>query len=103
MDTEIFLPTNINGNISRIRQLVERRVNQTFARFKDRVTSVKVRFSDENGPRGGEDTKVSVQITTDSGVLIASHLDSKPAKAVSITLKKARQNLIEKIRKKRGR
>jgi ribosome-associated translation inhibitor RaiA len=103
MQTQVFLPSNIQGNLDRIRRIVERRVNHVFSKFKKRIKSVKVRFSDQNGPRGGEDTKVSVEVSSDSGVLLASHLDSKPAKAVSITLRKARQSLIEKIRKRRGR
>ena len=103
MITEVYLPNNIDGNLNKIRSLVKRKILNTFDRFKERIRMIKVTFSDENGPKGGQDTRCSIHILSDSGDLLTSHKDSNPGKAVSLTIKKARQSLIESIRRKRGR
>jgi ribosome-associated translation inhibitor RaiA len=42
---------------------IERRVRFAFDRFADRLVRVGVRFTDVNGPRGGEDKVCTVAVT----------------------------------------
>ena len=45
------------------REIVERRLGFALGRFGDRVRRVSVRFTDENGPRGGVDTTCRIVAT----------------------------------------
>lgn len=46
-----------------MRERVERRVHFAFDRFADRLARIGVRFTDLNGPRGGEDKACTIAVT----------------------------------------
>lgn len=45
-----------------LRQHATRRVTFALARFDDRVTGVSLRFTDDNGPRGGVDKRCVLRV-----------------------------------------
>lgn len=54
MNIEIRTDKNIQ-NSERLISYVRDELNQEFQRYSEKITSISVHFSDENGPKGGED------------------------------------------------
>jgi ribosome-associated translation inhibitor RaiA len=50
------------GDDRALRTLIAGKVTSTLARLRVKATNVRVQFSDENGPKGGVDTRCSLTI-----------------------------------------
>ena len=50
------------GDDRALRTYIEEKVTNTLARLRVKATNVRIQFSDENGPKGGVDTRCSVTI-----------------------------------------
>ena len=59
----VFIETSC-PQASELRDVAARRVNFVLRRLHWLVTTVRVRFADENGPRGGVDKRCRIEVAT---------------------------------------
>lgn len=76
------------------------RITKTLARLAHRVTSVDVRLTDENGPRGGIDKQCRVSVAASGlGLVTTSAKHENPRVAVRLATDRARRTLLTKLKR----
>ena len=69
---------------------LEERVRSKLRRFKGRVTGVEVHIGDANGPKRGQDKKVSIEVRVNGHEPVAVHADAdRVDNAVALAADKA--------------
>lgn len=77
---------------------IERRLHFALNRLEDRVTSVTVRCSDINGPKGGLDKRCAIELRgPEVGVLVVEALDSDWRRAVDQAVTLANRALVRAL------
>jgi len=90
--------TEIYARLDRVpppfRAQAEARVRRSLRRWKRRLTKVRVFLRDENGPRGGLDTRCRLVLETErSGSIVTTALSSDAEGALREALARARTRL----------
>ncbi|MFA7329535.1 MAG: HPF/RaiA family ribosome-associated protein [Candidatus Delongbacteria bacterium] len=81
---------------------IERRIQFGLGRFAPRVRQVKVRLTDENGPKGGEDLSCRLELVlTAGGSLIVSERDSQPRPAADRAVERMARQLARHLERER--
>lgn len=84
MQTEIHISQRLQER-EELQEHIERRLDFALGRFGERVNRVSVHVSDENGPKGGVDTRCKMHVTLHPhGVLHIEQDDSDAEAAVEI-------------------
>ena len=87
----------------RIRAHVERRLGFALSRFEDRLTSVIVRLSDENGPKGGLDKRCRIELRgPDVGTFVVEERDIEWARVIDQAAAIAGRALVRAIERARS-
>ena len=77
-----------------LRDHIEKRLRFAMSRFGERIRRVRVRLTDINGPRGGEDIECSIRATlAPRGVLTIDEIHSDPYAAVALASDRAGHRL----------
>lgn len=83
-------------------QHVRDRIYNALERFSQRVRQVRVRLSDTNGPKGGEDMHCQLQVDVmGCGLLIVEHTDTDVYHAVDQAADRLKRSVRRAINKKR--
>ncbi|QDU72203.1 HPF/RaiA family ribosome-associated protein [Mucisphaera calidilacus] len=81
---------------------VRDRISSALERFQQRVRRVRVRLSDLNGPRGGEDMMCQMQVDVmGCGLLIVEQTDTDVYHAVDQAAERVKRTVRRAINKKR--
>lgn len=68
----------------RLRRFIEKKLQSTLGRFSHLVQRVRVRLTDENGPKGGEDIQCQIRTSLGrAGVVTINETRSDPFAAVA--------------------
>lgn len=88
-----------------LRRHVERRLRFALGRFEDRVDRIRVRLSDENGPRGGDDDILCLVEAGmgSAGTLRIEQRDRDPFAAVARASRRVGQEAARKLGRLRSR
>jgi len=96
--------TIISRNVSigpRLRQLIEKRLHFALHRFSDLLGSVKVTFSDINGPRGGVNKHCRIVVDVESiGTVVIRETDKTLSKAITRAASRLSQSVSRLIKKR---
>ena len=76
-----------------LKGFAERKLSSAFSRFKGRVEQVRVRLTDVNGPRGGEDIRCRIEASVSGGVLVVEDTRTDPFAAIAQAGKRFRARL----------
>ena len=86
---------------SELRQLLNKRVEFAFSRFKDRIQKVKIQLSDINGPKGGIDKECQFHLTLpDQPDVVVKGTSDKLESAISRTATRSAKTLARKLKRK---
>ncbi|WP_428386591.1 HPF/RaiA family ribosome-associated protein [Mucisphaera sp.] len=92
-------------NIDRSETLVQHardRISAALERFSRRVSRVRVRLSDKNGPRGGSDMHCQMQVDVmGCGLVIVEQTDTDVYQAVDQAAERMKRTVRRAINKKR--
>lgn len=92
MHTEIY--AKLDGIPPVFRAQAEERIRQSLRRWKRGLTKVRVFLRDENGPRGGLDTRCRVVLETErNGSIVTAALSSDAEGALRKALARSRTRL----------
>lgn len=81
-----------------VRLAVERRINHEFERFATRIRSVTVRWTDENGPKGGVDAACVVTVDAPTlGPIVTRAIAVGNRDAASLALRRAGRAISKKL------
>ncbi|HEX4915703.1 MAG TPA: hypothetical protein VFV51_17215 [Vicinamibacterales bacterium] len=74
-----------------LRKLARQRVAAALGRFSSRIESLRVRFADVNGPKGGDDQRciVEVRLRVPARTTVIEDIDSNAAAAISRAAERA--------------
>jgi putative sigma-54 modulation protein len=89
---------------SELRRSIERRIDLSLGRFEPRIHEVRVWLSDENGPRGGTDKKVRIELNL-AGVheLRVEHTATSWQEAVDVATGRMGRTAAREIDRRRDR
>lgn len=80
------------------RSFVEQRIAHGLDRFAHEVRTVEVVFSDENGPKGGDDTACHVKVHGDHiGTVVSRSVHDGPEKAASDAVRRVVRQVSEAL------
>jgi ribosome-associated translation inhibitor RaiA len=79
---------------------IEQRAAHALDRFAHEVRTLQIVFSDENGPKGGEDTTCQVKAVGDLiGTLVARSTNGTPEQAAADALRRANRQIADVLDK----
>jgi len=87
-----------------LREFIDRKLNFAFSRFGQRVRHVRVRLTDVNGPRNGEDIRCHIQATLSPvGFVTIQEQRSDPFAAVARATDRVSRNLARHVERLHSR
>lgn len=85
------------------RDMVDRKLRFTFARFEHVVRRIFVTITDQNGPKGGEDKICRIRLATAFGpALVIEELDSSAERAVGAAVERAARSVARELARARN-
>ena len=101
MDITITAPSEIER--SNFRDFVAERLKRTLTRFSNRIASVDIAVTDENGLRGGVDKLCRVSVRMPGiGEIATTAKDENPWAAVTHAARRARRMVMTKLKRPRS-
>lgn len=101
MQTEIHISHSLNASEG-LREHIDRRLGYALGRFGERISRVSVHISDENGPRGGVDTRCKMHVTLrPHGTLHIEQDDSNAETAVEVASMRLGQAIRRELERQR--